>query len=80
MNKQENKMTEQEKDLTAKIMAVTIQIREKHPELSGFLNEMPVTIPDENKPEMNIRVLHEYYMALISLLKKYVEYSEPTEL
>jgi hypothetical protein len=68
-------MIEEEKELNDKIMAVTLQIREKHPELSKYLNEMPITIPDKNSPKINLRVLHEYYGALIGLLKKYVENS-----
>jgi hypothetical protein len=61
---------ETEKELNAKILAITMQIREKHPELSKFLEEMPVTIPDESKPEINNKVLKEYYESLQNILKK----------
>ncbi len=45
---------ETEKELNAKILAKTSEILEKHPELSEFLREMPITFPDEKKPEINI--------------------------
>jgi hypothetical protein len=61
---------ETEKELNAKILALTMQIQEKHPELSKFLEEMPVTIPDESDPEINIKILKDYYESLNNLLKK----------
>lgn len=60
-----------EKELTEKIIALTMQIREKHPELSKFLNEMPITIPKESSPKINIKILEEYYESLSNILKKY---------
>ena len=62
---------ETEKDLNAKILATTMQIQEKHPELSKLLDEMPITIPDESKPEINEENLEEYYTSLKNLLDKY---------
>ncbi len=61
---------ETEKELNAKILAITMQIQEKHPELSKFIGEMPETIPDEKNPEINIETLKEYYESLNMLLKK----------
>jgi hypothetical protein len=61
---------ETEKELNARILALTMQIQEKHPELSKFLEEMPVTIPDENNPEINTKILKDYYESLNNLLKK----------
>ena len=68
---------ETEKELNAKIMAISQQIREKYPELVKYLDEMTITIPDEKKPEMNIKALKEYYDSLTSMLKKY-EIEHPT--
>jgi hypothetical protein len=62
---------ETEKELNAKIMAITLEIQEKHPELSKYLEEMQVTIPDESNPEINIKILKEYYESLKSMLKEY---------
>lgn len=60
-----------EKDLNSKIMKITMIIKEQYPELSGFLNEMPVTIPIEKNPEITLKTLKTYYESLISVLAKY---------
>jgi PHD/YefM family antitoxin component YafN of YafNO toxin-antitoxin module len=71
---------ETEKELNAKIMAITILIKEKHPELANFLDEMPITIPNENNPEINIKMLKEYYESLRDTLKKYLLERSPSAL
>lgn len=63
---------ETEKELNAKILAKIAEILDKHPELSVFLNEMPITIPDEKEPEINIKVLQDYYDSLNQTLKDYL--------
>jgi hypothetical protein len=63
---------EKEEELNKKIMAITIKILEKHNELSKFLDEMPITIPNENKPEINNKVLQEYYDSLLNVLNGYM--------
>ncbi len=62
---------ETEKEINDKILAITMQIQTKHPELSELLGEMPVTIPNENNPEINRKVLTDYYDSLKNILKKY---------
>ena len=57
--------------LIEKIIAITSLIKEKHPELMGFMDEMPVTIPNENNPKLNLKTLNDYYNSLSDLLKKY---------
>ncbi len=59
-------------ELNDKIMAITNKIKDSHPELLEFLNEMPLTIPDEKNPSINISNLKEYYNSLKSLLEKHV--------
>ena len=63
---------ETQKELTAKILSITMEIQEKYPELSKFLNEMPVTIPDENRPSISNKNLEEYYESLENMLKKFM--------
>lgn len=53
------------------ILNITMKIKTEYPELSKYLEEMPVTIPDTKNPEINIKNLQEYYNSLESLLKKY---------
>jgi hypothetical protein len=57
--------------LIEKIISITAMIKEKHPELMRFIDEMPITIPDENNPQLNTTALIEYYNSLNDLLKKY---------
>lgn len=57
--------------LIEKIMSITSLIKDKHPELMKFIDELPVTIPDENNPQLNLKALIEYYNSLTDLLKKY---------
>ena len=64
-------MKETVNELNEKIMAVTMQIQETHPELSKFLDEMPVTIPNENKPQINSKVLQDYYESLKNILNEF---------
>jgi hypothetical protein len=61
-----------EKEINEKIMKVTMVINENFPELSKYLNEMPITIPTENNPEINVKNLEKYYETLVGLFRKYV--------
>lgn len=62
-----------EAELNNDILEITMLIRDKHPELSKYLNEMPITIPEVNKPEITLKILSDYKNSLIQLLDKYVE-------
>jgi len=68
-----------EKELNAKILAKTSEILLKYPELSELLNEMPITIPKKEKPEINIKVLKNYYDSLNNILKDYINKSTSDE-
>ncbi len=57
--------------LNADILKLTLYIQEKHPELSKYIAEMPITIPNEKTPEINIQNLTIYLNNLNHLLKKY---------
>jgi hypothetical protein len=60
-----------EKELNAKILEVTMKIKDHYPELSKYLDEMPVTVPSEKDPEITMNNLQTYYESLNSLLNKY---------
>lgn len=60
---------ETEKEINSKILKKIKEIQEKHPELTEFFNEMPNTIPDENSPEINAKILKDYYDTLNQMLK-----------
>ena len=60
-----------ETELNEKILAKTQEIKEKHPELEKYINEMPVTIPNSEKPEINIEVLNAYYESLCNIVRQF---------
>jgi len=69
-----------EKELNANILEVTMKIRDHYPELSKYLDEMPVTVPSEKDPEITLNHLQTYYESLNSLLNKYkVDYPKIEE-
>lgn len=63
---------ETEEEINAKILKVTMVIHENYPELSKYLNEIPVTIPIDSRPEVNVQNLQKYYDTLVTLFRNYV--------
>jgi hypothetical protein len=61
-----------EKELNAAILKKTLMIQEKFPELSKYIEEMPITIPTSN-PEINLKNLVDYYNSLDNLIEKYAK-------
>ena len=59
---------ETEKELNEKILKITMKIKDQHPELSKYIEEMPLTIHDEKYPEITLKNLKEYYDSLNSIL------------
>ena len=57
--------------LNAKILKITLIIKAKFPELSKFLEEMPVDIPNEKNLQISLEELNEYYRSLEAVLSKY---------
>lgn len=53
------------------ILQTTMLIQLEYPELSKFLEEMPVTIPDMKEPVMSREILNDYNDSLTILLAKY---------
>jgi hypothetical protein len=60
-----------ELDINNGIIKTSIEIENKFPELSKFIDEMPVTIPNKKSPKINSEVLEDYLLSLNSLLNKY---------
>lgn len=63
---------ETEEEINAKILKVTMVIQENYPELSKYLNEMPITVPIDSRPEVNVKNLQKYYETLLTLFRNYV--------
>jgi hypothetical protein len=55
------------------ILKITLKIQTEYPEISAYLTEMPVTIPNVSSPKINISSLSDYYESLKILLKDYIE-------
>jgi hypothetical protein len=71
---------ETEKDITEAILKITMTIKENFPELSKYIEEMPVTIPNAVHPHINTKILKDYYDSLYELLRKYMmEHPVPVE-
>lgn len=60
-------------ELNKEILKLTMTIQEKYPELSKYLDEMPVSIPNIKEPEISLKNLKAYYDSLNSLLQHYIE-------
>ena len=57
--------------MNSKILKITMTIMDQYPELSKYIEEMPVTIPNENNPEITQSNLKLYYESLSLMLNKY---------
>lgn len=64
---------ETEKEINAKILKITMTIKNQYPELSKYIEEMPITVPDEKNPKITLTNLNMYYDSLNSILNKYIE-------
>lgn len=60
-----------ENEINKNVTETTMAINEKFPELSKYIEEMPVTIPNTNEPEINETNLKDYQSSLDALLNKY---------
>lgn len=59
-----------EKELNAKIVSLTEKIRERRPELVKYIEEMPITIPNDSDPEITKKILIDYIESLKNLMDK----------
>ena len=62
-----------EAQLNADILKITMMIRNKYPELSKYILELPVTIPNVESPEINTKILADYYNSLEAIMKNYAQ-------
>jgi hypothetical protein len=65
-----------ENELNTDILKITMKIQETHPELSKYIIEMPVTIPNLSDPQITLNALKDYYNSLEAMLLKYAQYHE----
>lgn len=65
-------MNDTEHELNEKILKITMKIKDQYPELTKYLTEMEVTIPDEKDPEITLKNLKAYFDSLNTMLDKYI--------
>jgi NADH dehydrogenase len=65
-----------EVELYKEIIETTEKIRENHPELTKFEDEMTITIPSEQSPEISINTLNEYNNSLKAMAGEYAKNSK----
>jgi len=58
--------------LNAKILKVTLRIREQYPELIKYLEEVTDTIPYNKDPEITLKNLNAYYETIQTMLNEYI--------
>lgn len=63
---------ETKKEITEKILKITVLIQEKYPELSDYLEEVQETIPALQHPEVDVQTLSKYYETLHTMLEDYL--------
>ncbi|AWH84329.1 hypothetical protein HYN59_04000 [Flavobacterium album] len=67
-----SKTMETKRELTEKILKITILIQEKYPELSKYLSEVQETLPALEHPEVEAEDLAKYYQTLDEMLRDYL--------
>jgi len=63
-----------EQDINCDILKITMTIEEQFPELSKYIDEMPVKFLDSDDAETTIKSLLSYYSSLFAVLKNYAFY------
>lgn len=62
-----------EKKINELIINITNCIHKNYPELVEYLDEMPITLPDQKHPELNVKSLTSYYNSLVNVVAEYEE-------
>jgi hypothetical protein len=58
-------------ELNKEIFKLTLRITDTHPELSKYLTELHLTLPNNKKPMINQEALVEYRDCLLEFLNTY---------
>ncbi len=60
------------RELTDKILKLTVLIQERYPELSEYLDEVQETLPTLEHPDADTHALQQYYQTLENMLNDYL--------
>lgn len=58
-------------ELNEMILNITNNIRENYPELLKYLDELPITLPNEKDPLITVKILSSYYNSLKTIIERY---------
>lgn len=61
-----------ELELNRDILSITMKIKDKYPELSKYISEMPVKLGEASDEATDLKNLTEYYESLETLLNNYI--------
>jgi len=65
-------------ELSKEINDLTLKIEQEYPGLYQYLDENPITIPDSNHPNLDIKTLSDWLDSLSQLLKHHIENHQPS--
>ncbi len=60
-----------EMDWNQDILRITMEIDQKFPELTKYINEIPVKIPEKDNKRINTKNLEDYYFSLVDIVNNY---------
>lgn len=63
---------ETQEDWTRKILELTATISKHYPELTKYIEEMTITIPNDKHPEISMASLRSYYDSINTMLINYI--------
>lgn len=59
--------------ILTEISTLTRKIEDDYPELYKYIDENPMTLPDENSPDVDTEAFEEYLESLKSMIARYEE-------
>ncbi len=71
MNNAQVYVMSSEQELNASILKMNMFIQKYYPELMKYIGEMPITIPNEEKPAIGAQILNVYFSSLFVLVLDY---------
>ena len=71
MNNAQVYVMSSEQELNASILKMNMFIQKYYPELMKYVGEMPITIPNEEKPAIGAQILNAYFSSLFLLVLDY---------
>ncbi|MEO9804956.1 MAG: hypothetical protein ABJF04_16990 [Reichenbachiella sp.] len=65
------------RELKQEINSLTLKMKQEYPELYAYLDENPITLPNNQNPDLGVSTYSEYLDSLKQLLKRHFENHDP---